>query len=313
MAKWYYSDYERNRHGPVDDRDMAQLHADDQIGPETLVWREGLAQWQPWRTLAGEVVSNAPPPPVRATFAAPADPGLREGVNPYAMATPAGPGLREGVNPYAVAEPASPYAPPRAPVHRVHRAHAGGHVVYAGFWKRVAASLIDSFILALLGGVVGAAIGGLMGAVLGSGSRDAVQLLVQVGSAVLAACYYGWFYASVQQASPGKMAIGIKVVRGNGGGCGFWRGFGRYFAMIPSSLILGIGFLMAGFTARKQALHDLMCDTLVVDKWAYTDWPDQQREELGTVTWVVLVLGGLAVGALFLAVVAGIRLLAGAH
>jgi uncharacterized RDD family membrane protein YckC len=296
MARWYYSDEQRNRHGPVDDRDMAQLHADGQIGPETLVWREGLAQWQPWRTLVGEVVSDAPAPPAHATFAA-----------------PAGPSLREGVNPYAMAEPASPYAPPRAPVHRVHGAHAGGHVVYAGFWKRVAASLIDSFILALLGGVVGAAIGGLMGAVLGSGSREAVQLLVQLGSAVLAACYYGWFYASVQQASPGKMAIGIKVVRGNGGGCGFWRGFGRYFAMIPSSLILGIGFLMAGFTARKQALHDLMCDTLVVDKWAYTEWPDQQREELGTVTWVVLVLGGLAVGALFLAVLAGIRMLAGAH
>jgi uncharacterized RDD family membrane protein YckC len=296
MAQWYYADYERNRHGPVDDRDMARLHADGQLAPDTLVWREGLAQWQPWRNLVAEVVSDAPAPATRASFAAAPVPGVREGVNPYAMA-----------------EPASPYAPPRAPVHRTAHARAGGHVVYAGFWKRVAASLIDSVILALLGGVVGAAIGGLLGALLGGGSSGSLRLVVQLAGAVLAASYYGWFYASVQQASPGKMAIGIKVVRGDGDGCGFWRGFWRYFAMIPGSLLLGIGFVMAGFTARKQALHDLICDTIVVDKWAYTDWSDQQREELGTVTWVVLVLGGLVFGALFLLAVAGFRALAGLH
>lgn len=295
MAKWYYSDYERNRHGPVDDRDMAQLHAEGQLGADTLVWREGLAQWQPWRTLAGEVLPDAAMAPARAAFAA------------------ASPGIRDGVNPYAVAEPASPYAPPRAPVHRTAPVHAGGHVVYAGFWKRVAAYVIDSFIVGLLAGVVGAAIGGLMGAALGSSRVLAIQAVVQPVSLLLTACYYGWFYATVQQATPGKMAVGIKVVRGEGQGCGFWRGFGRYFAMILSGLILGIGFLMAGFTARKQALHDMVCDTVVVDKWAYTAWPDQQREELGTVAMVVLGLGALLMVGMFVLVVAGFRSMAGAH
>src|SRR3546814_4237002 len=84
------------------------------------------------------------------------------------------------------------------------------------------------------------------------------------------------------------MASGIKVVRSDGEGCGFWRGFGRYFGMMLSGLILGIGFLMAAFTERKQALHDMICDTVVVDQWAFTAHPDQQREELGTVAWVVL-------------------------
>ncbi len=295
MAKWYYADYERNRHGPVDDRTMAQLHADGQLAPDALVWREGLAQWQPWRTLVGEVVSDVPSPaPARATFAAGADP-------------------REGVNPYAMAEPASPYAPPRAPVRRVAAVHADGHVVYAGFWKRVAAYFIDSVVLGLIGAALGAAIGGLMGAALGSGGTPAIQLVVQLVSIVIAACYYGWFYAGVQQASPGKMAVGIKVVRGNGEGCSFWRGFARYFAMIPSALILCAGFAMAGFTARKQALHDLICDTVVVDRWAYTAWPDQQREELGTVAWIVLGLCALLLVAFGLLVAVGIRAASGAH
>ena len=91
------------------------------------------------------------------------------------------------------------------------------------------------------------------------------------------------------------MAVGIKLVRGDGERVSFWRAFGRLFATILSSLILMIGYLMAGFTERKQALHDMVCDTLVVDKWAYTDHPEWQREELGTVTIVILVLAGLAV------------------
>jgi uncharacterized RDD family membrane protein YckC len=95
------------------------------------------------------------------------------------------------------------------------------------------------------------------------------------------------------------MAVGIKLVRTDGERVSFWRAFGRLFATILSSLILMIGYLMAGFTERKQALHDMVCDTLVVDKWAYTDHPEWQREELGTVTIVILVLMGLAMLGLF--------------
>ncbi|KAG1059356.1 hypothetical protein G6F40_018145 [Rhizopus arrhizus] len=50
---------------------------------------------------------------------------------------------------------------------------------------------------------------------------------------------------------------------------------------------------MAAFTERKQGLHDMICDTLVVDRWAFTDQPQLQRRELGTVTVLVLVLTGL--------------------
>ena len=48
-----------------------------------------------------------------------------------------------------------------------------------------------------------------------------------------------------------------------------------------SYLTLYIGFLMAAFTERKQALHDMVAGTLVVDRWAYTEHPELQRRGLG--------------------------------
>ena len=86
---------------------------------------------------------------------------------------------------------------------------------------------------------------------------------------------------------------GIKVVRSDGSRISVARGVGRYFATFLSTLILGIGFLMAAFTERKQALHDMVCDTLVVDKWAFTAHPEWQKRELGTVTVVILALFGV--------------------
>jgi hypothetical protein len=91
------------------------------------------------------------------------------------------------------------------------------------------------------------------------------------------------------------MAVGIKVTGEDGQRISFARGIGRFFALILSTLILYIGFIMAGFTDRKRALHDMICSTLVVDQWAFTAHPERQRRELGTVTTVILVIGGLLV------------------
>ena len=122
--------------------------------------------------------------------------------------------------------------------------------------------------------------------------------------------YYAGFHASRGGATLGKMAVGIKVVRGNGERISFLRAFCRYLATIVSSLILMIGFIMAAFTERKQALHDMMCDTLVVDKWAFTEHPELQQRGLGTVTIVILVLAALAMVALFGVMIAMIGVIA---
>jgi uncharacterized RDD family membrane protein YckC len=305
MSEWYYSDYERNRHGPVAASDLADLHHAGQLQPDTLVWREGMPQWRAWREVMAQALDEA------GGRTAPAAVPLSEGVNPYAMAeplaaTPAGTPaaapatLASGANPYAVAEPHSPYAPPRAPLQNASDYVAGGQIVYAGFWKRVAASMIDSLvlmvvilILAIFLGVFSAAASlGRGGAGLSSGSMISLGLFY-LFEIVGIALYFAMMHASSMQATLGKMAVGIKVTDDSGQRISFWRGVGRYFAYLLSSLVLFVGYIMAAFTDRKRALHDMICSTLVVDKWAYTAHPERQRQELGTVAIVTLVIGGL--------------------
>ncbi len=62
------------------------------------------------------------------------------------------------------------------------------------------------------------------------------------------------------------MALGIKVTDLNGHRIGFGKATGRYFGKIISAMILFIGFLMIGFTKKKQGLHDMMAGCLVVNK-----------------------------------------------
>jgi uncharacterized RDD family membrane protein YckC len=85
--------------------------------------------------------------------------------------------------------------------------------------------------------------------------------------------------SSAKQATVGKMALGIIVTDLEGRRLGFGRATGRYFAKILSALILGIGFLMAAFTERKQGLHDMVASTLVVKG----DAPSQARSDTASV------------------------------
>jgi len=78
--------------------------------------------------------------------------------------------------------------------------------------------------------------------------------------------YYALMESSAKQATLGKMAISIKVTDMAGNRISFGRATGRYFGKYVSALIMYIGFLMAGFTQQKQALHDIMAGCLVVNK-----------------------------------------------
>jgi uncharacterized RDD family membrane protein YckC len=77
-----------------------------------------------------------------------------------------------------------------------------------------------------------------------------------------------WIYeasmeSSSRQATVGKMALGLKVTDLEGRRISFARASGRHFAKYISGMILLIGYIMAGFTERKQALHDMIAGTLV--------------------------------------------------
>ena len=147
-------------------------------------------------------------------------------------------------------------------------AATGDALVAAGFWLRVAAALVDTIVFAVMGGVCGFVVG-VGAALVSGGSADPDSLASAAGFAVgllSIPCiwlYFAWFESSRLMATPGKLALGLRVTDLDGRSIGFGRASARYFARILSNLTLGVGYVMAGFTARKQALHDLVAGTLV--------------------------------------------------
>ena len=143
---------------------------------------------------------------------------------------------------------------------------------YAGFWLRFVAALIDSLVLTAGGMVLGGFLGCLIGGALGAARVD-IQTIQAVSGVVgyiigiiLNWLYFTLFECSSRQATLGKMALGIIVTDMDGNRISFGRANGRYWGKIISSLTLFIGYIMAGFTEKKQALHDMMAGCLVVKK-----------------------------------------------
>lgn len=300
MSNWYYADAERQRQGPLTADELTQRFHQGRLRLDTLVWRDGLADWQPLRTFTEELALHQAPAEI---FYNPVE----------AVATPAASVATPDTDWTSTAAaatvtpafPSSPYAPPTATLASDEAFYAGGDVVQAGFWKRVAAYMIDAFVVGVATWIVQIALmvmffGANMGTLgsnpeaMFSGATGILFILaVYLVPIAMAVAYYAAFHASSKQATLGKMAVGIKVVRTDGTRISLARGIGRYFGFMLSSLIMGIGLLMAAFTERKQGLHDMICDTLVVDKWAYTAHPEWQNRQLGTVTVVILAVFGL--------------------
>lgn len=78
--------------------------------------------------------------------------------------------------------------------------------------------------------------------------------------------YYAVFESSILKATPGKIVLGMKVTNLNEKGISFGTASIRYFGKFLSAAIFGIGFIMAAFTQKKQALHDTLAKTVVVNK-----------------------------------------------
>ncbi|WP_197528060.1 RDD family protein [Posidoniimonas polymericola] len=165
-------------------------------------------------------------------------------------------GTQETVNPYA-----SPLAEYKAEL------SASNKLVYAGFMSRWGAAIVDGLVLLAISWAIGfsmafaAAIAGMTQTESG---LAVVQLAIQVVAQVAGLLYFALMESSASQATYGKRMAGIKVTDVNGHPISFGRAVARYLAKIVSTLTLMIGYLMAAFTPKKQALHDMMVGTLVV-------------------------------------------------
>lgn len=152
---------------------------------------------------------------------------------------------------------------------------------YAGFWWRFLAIIIDGIIIGIVQWI---AITPLIAAIgigaykAASGDMSEGEIIGMAGALFGAAMLtwlitiaIGWLYFALMESSKlqgtvGKLALKIVVSDMEGNRISFGRATGRYFGKILSAIIIYIGFIMAGFTEKKQGLHDIIAGTLVWKK-----------------------------------------------
>jgi uncharacterized RDD family membrane protein YckC len=251
---WYYADGSE-RVGPLDEARFRDLVAAGRIRPETLVWNESLSGWAAFRDVSqpGPVSLGAPAQTAEAlgTCSQCGNVFSRD-----ALVTLEGRTVCANCKPLFVARMKEGIAP-------------AGTLRYAGFWIRSSAKFLDGLIM----GVVYLVLALLLLPSLFSGSlarggtpgssSAAGPCLVQLLFYVLWAGYIIGFVGRFG-ATPGKMALKLRIVRPDGGRISYGLAAGRLFAELLSGIILYIGYIMAAFDEEKRALHDRLCNTRVV-------------------------------------------------
>lgn len=162
---------------------------------------------------------------------------------------------------------------------------SGNNPKYAGFWMRFFANLIDGSLLLLITQFILFPL--LKGILQSLNFSDFAEisnverwlelaldhtvawiivfiLVIFFVWFIFPSLLYAWCESSKYQATPGKFIFGLSVVGGNDERLGFKRAFFRNLGKLLSCLTLGIGYVMAGLTVKKQALHDGFVNTYVI-------------------------------------------------
>ncbi len=281
---WYYME-NGSPMGPVSDVDLKNLFRSRRISGDTPVKRKGMADWVELKAFFRRGAADPPPAEARSPLPT-ADQGPAE---------PESPTPEPARSP--VAGPPAVQAPPRRQCTECGDAYPeddliqlggsrvcaackpaytqklregvarAGDLVYAGFWIRTGAKIIDGILVSVVNQAILIPVEMMMGVTAGSmeglGAWISVSYLVSIGIPAL----YSTLLVGRYQATLGKMACGLKVVRPDGAPVGYMRALGRHFSEFVSSLVLAVGYLMVAFDREeRRALHDRMCSTRVVRK-----------------------------------------------
>ena len=137
----------------------------------------------------------------------------------------------------------------------------GEDYVYAGFWIRVGASIIDSILILLVIAPILTAIYGREYWVSESFIQGTWDVLLNYILPAIAIVIF-WIYRS---ATPGKMLLGLTIVDANTGGKPSTGQFiGRYLGYYVSTIPLLLGLIWVGIDKRKQGWHDKLAGTVVI-------------------------------------------------
>jgi uncharacterized RDD family membrane protein YckC len=147
---------------------------------------------------------------------------------------------------------------------------------YAGFWIRFVAFLIDAILVGIVGFIITLPLTFLgIGSAVAINQNDPASAMAALPTLIAAQglgfvirlalfIAYEAYFLSKRGATLGKIALGLKVIRSDGGPISLGLAVGRSFGYMLSGFILYIGFIMAGFDPQKRALHDRLCNTFVV-------------------------------------------------
>jgi uncharacterized RDD family membrane protein YckC len=176
-----------------------------------------------------------------------------------------------------------------------HQPVARTNVAFAGFWRRLLAFGIDYVFLCGVELALAAAVYVVAPTSLSAIQGGSLQAIEEVGPVMSAItwAYFGIFESSPARATLGKMALGLYVGDIHGDPITFRRAVWRNWLKALSWLTLGTGYVLAGFTPRKQGLHDLLAGTLVLRKVHYfvtgPEAPTEPGEHWDGTRWVASV------------------------
>jgi uncharacterized RDD family membrane protein YckC len=243
MSQQWYFITGGDKKGPVEWSDLQRLAATGDLGPADLVWNVEMPQFVP--------ASQAP--------------GLWSGTTTDgAVANSANMAMNSDWR--------------QTPMASSFHTGQSGDVVYAGFFLRALAYIADGFLLLLImlpvligfvwmtGAADDATLKALVTAVKNINRNPTAGLMLRLLLACVAWLYFAYQESGGAQATLGKRFLGLVVTDTNGQRISFARASGRHFGKIVSQMMFLIGYIMAGVTERKQALHDMMASCLVVIK-----------------------------------------------
>jgi len=247
----YYADGDQQL-GPIGKAELQTLIREKKITAKTLVWKDGMEDWQELGLVVrGRKDKRIDPKPAAAP--------LEQFECSECGRFFAGDEMIR-FNDVRVCGSCKPIV-----VQKVKEGlSVAGSLDYAGFWIRFGAVLIDAFIMWIINMMFFVPLG-IFASLSGEDPTAATALmpLIMIMQYAIPAAYDTWFVGKYG-ATPGKLACKIKIVVADGIPVSYSRALGRHFAKWLSSLVLGIGFIMAAFDDERRTLHDRICETRVV-------------------------------------------------
>jgi len=252
---WFYAEDDRQV-GPISQADFDSLVLTGKISADTQVWHDKLPEWSRYGDLAPASVAAEPlaATPRGAMVSSASPTGVTHRCVECGNSFPESEMIAfENAWVCAACKPVF--------VQKLKEGLAPANVLnYAGFWVRVGAKFVDGIILQVVNLALGFCVGLAMGSM--GGAKSAPIAAGVIG--FLFGISYITFFNGRFGATPGKMALKLKIVRPNGEAISYARALGRYFGEMLSTMTLFIGFMMAGWDEQKRALHDRVCDTRVI-------------------------------------------------